>query len=382
MVGTVQDITEENRAEREHRIAEALQRSLLPASLPTIPGVAMAARYVAATTEMEIGGDWYDVVQLPHGRVGVAIGDVAGHGLAATSTMGQLRMGLRAYALDYPSPAEVVRRLHLLAQTMQVAELATLLYLVLDPGSESISFASAGHIPPLVIRSGGEAEYIDGRHGPPIGAAEHAEQYEEDEVRLEPGSTLVLFTDGLIERRGSSLREGLDRLREVATGAAPDVDALCTRLVSSMLGEDVSDDVALLAIRPVSFDGSPLEVRFPAEPRALASLRHAMRRWLGQMQISTEDAEEVLVACGEACANAIVHAYGGGEGEIRLELALYGDEVELTVADTGRWRERNTTEGGRGIPLMKGFMDSVQFQSGPEGTSVRMRRKLRDRVRS
>ena len=155
MVGTVQDITEGRKAEREHRIAETLQRSLLPDRLPEIPGVLLAARYVPASADMEVGGDWYDVMQLPSGQVGLAIGDVAGHGLRAASTMGQLRMALRAYALEEPSPARVVSRLDRLVSQLLVSDIVTLVYLVLDLDSGMVQLANAGHPPPLVVGGGG-----------------------------------------------------------------------------------------------------------------------------------------------------------------------------------------------------------------------------------
>jgi serine phosphatase RsbU (regulator of sigma subunit) len=153
MVGTVQDVTEARKAEREHRIAETLQRGLLPDRLPDVPGIGLAARYVPAGAEMAVGGDWYDVVELPSGHIGLAIGDVAGHGPRAASTMGQLRMALRAYALEESSPAEVVSRLDRLVSRLLVSEIVTLVYLVLDLDSGMVRFANAGHPPPLVVGS-------------------------------------------------------------------------------------------------------------------------------------------------------------------------------------------------------------------------------------
>src|SRR5439155_19991270 len=159
MVGTVQDVTEEKQAEREHRIAETLQRSLLPEHLPEIPGVGLAARYVPATKDVEVGGDWYDVILLPNGTLGVAIGDVAGHGLRAASTMGQLRMALRAYAIEEVSPATVIGGLARLSRVLGVPEMATLVYLVFDPDSCAVTFSNAGHPPPLLIPPDGEPSY-------------------------------------------------------------------------------------------------------------------------------------------------------------------------------------------------------------------------------
>ena len=170
MVGTVQDVTEARRAEREHRIAETLQRGLLPDRLPEVPGMGLAARYVPASADMAVGGDRYDVVELPSGHIGLAIGDVAGHGPRAASTMGQLRMALRAYALEEPSPAEVVSRLDRLVSRLLVSEIVTLIYLVLDLDSGMVKFANAGHPPPLVVGLGGQASFLEEGLDPRWGA--------------------------------------------------------------------------------------------------------------------------------------------------------------------------------------------------------------------
>ena len=220
MVGTVQDITETKQAEREHRIAETLQRSLLPDRLPEIPGVTLAARYVPATADTEVGGDWYDVVPLPDGHLGLAIGDVAGHGLRAASTMGQLRMALRAYAVEEESPAQVVSRAHQLVERMGLPDIATLVYLVFDPDSGAVRYTSAGHPPPLIVGMEGEASYLEGGLAPPLGAVAHPD-FGEATAQLPGGSTLFLFTDGLVERRGVSLRDGLDHLKRTAALQAP-----------------------------------------------------------------------------------------------------------------------------------------------------------------
>jgi len=310
MVGTVQDITEDKQAEREHRISESLQRSLLPDRLPEIPGLEVAARYVPATSDMQVGGDWYDVVLLPSGLVGVAIGDVAGHGLRAAATMGQLRMALRAYAIEERSPARVVGRVRQLVRRLRLPDVATLLYVVFDPDSGVLEFANAGHPPPLLIGPGGHGSYIKDGLAPLLGVTPHAGQDVEATSRLEADSTLLLYTDGLVERRGAPLDQGLARLIEEATALHRDLDELCDHLLSSLLGQDVSDDVALLALRPVPFAGRPLHVRLPAEPEVLAPLRHSARRWLREAGADPQDSYEILVACTEACANAIQPSYG------------------------------------------------------------------------
>ena len=375
MVGTVQDVTEGKRAEREHRIAETLQRSLLPERLPDIPGVELAARYVPATGEMEVGGDWYDVVPLQDGAIGVAIGDVAGHGLRAAAIMGQLRMSLRAFASEERSAAVVIQRLQAMAARLALPEIATLIYLVFDPDDGTVRFANAGHPPPLVVDEDGRSRYLEGGLAPPLGSP-LVERRVDAAAEVPLGSTLLLFTDGLVERRGASIHEGLERLRVEASGERTDLEALCDHLLRTMVGEDVADDIAILALRPVPLTEGPLVVRMPAEPHVLAPLRQTLRRWMRAVGAPHDVVNDVLVASGEACANVIQHAYGAGEGTLEMELDMVADHVEVTVRDRGGWRPPVGEDGGRGLMLMRGFMDEVDVDTGPDGTVVRMRRRL------
>jgi integral membrane sensor domain MASE1/anti-sigma regulatory factor (Ser/Thr protein kinase)/PAS domain-containing protein len=373
MFGTVQDVTEGRKAEREHRIAETLQRSLLPDRLPELPGVLLAARYVPASADMEVGGDWYDVVQLPNGQVGLAIGDVAGHGLRAASTMGQLRMGLRAYALEEPSPAKVVSRLDRLVSQLLESEIVTLVYLVLDLDSGMVRLANAGHPPPLVAGPEGQTSYLEDGLGSPLGCGDP--EPVETSFRLVPGSTLLLFTDGLVEKRGVSIGEGLERLEVLAAGCDQDIETFCEVILGSMVKGAISDDVALLAIRPVPLAGGLL-LQVPAEPRVLAPLRQTLRRWLREIDAAPPVANDILIACGEVCANVIQHAYGAKEGLLEISLGLCDGTAEVTVRDQGSWRPSSGIHGGHGLPLIQELMEFVEVNSGPDGTVVRMHRRI------
>jgi PAS domain S-box-containing protein len=376
MVGTVQDVTEERKAEREHRIAETLQRSFLPDRLPEIPGVALAARYVPASSDMEVGGDWYDVIPLPSGQIGLAIGDVAGHGLRAASTMGQLRMALRAYAFEEGSPTRVVARVRHLVRQSPAPEMATLIYLLYDPESGIIRFANAGHPPPLIVSEAAGAAYLEGALSPPLGTLADPGGIIEVTRELPFGSTLLLYTDGLVEHRGSSIRDGLDRLKAMAAQAPKDPESLCDHLLSSMVGDQGADDIALLVVKPEPLAGAPLRLLLPAEPSVLAPLRQTVRRWLREIGAPPGVANEILVACGEACANVIQHAYGGREGVLDVELSVLDGTVEVIVRDEGSWRPSVGTDRGRGQQLMGGFMDTVSVETNRHGSSVRMRRRV------
>lgn len=379
LVGTVQDVTEEKQAERQHRIAETLQRSLLPEDLPEVPGVALTARYVPATGDMEVGGDWYDVVSLSDGQVGVAIGDVVGHGLQAATTMGQLRMALRAYALEETSPAAVARRMAHLIDRLMPSEMATLIYLVFDPVSGRVVFVNAGHPPPLQLDRDGSARFLRGEVALPLGAFREGRPFPESEATLEAGSTLVLFTDGLVERRGASIDQGLATLRaEAVRAAGADLGDLCDHLLSSLVGVETEDDVALLGLRAAPLSARPLHLRLPAEPQVLAPLRQTLRRFLREVQASEPAISDVLVACGEACANVIVHAYGAGSGFLELDLVVHDGVMEVAVRDWGAWRPPDAGTGaGRGLLLMRALMDSAEVEPGPRGTVVHMTRQLR-----
>lgn len=367
----------EDRATRDHTIATILQRSLLPAGMPEVPGVTLAARYVPATSDVQVGGDWYDVVPLPGGQLGLAIGDVAGHGLTAAATMGQVRMAVRAYALQEPSPESVLTGVHRLMTDLGMPDMVTLTYLLFDPVTGSLRLSNAGHPPALVIDAGGRTSYLESAMSPPVGVTAHA-AYPEVEHVLAPGTTLVLYTDGLVERRGVSIQEGLDSLARLATEHAEDgLESLCDLLLGSLLGDDgVQDDVAMLVLRTVSLVDGPLDVRLEAVPRSLRLMRATLRHWLRAADIGSADEHDILLACGEACANVVQHAYGATPGVMEVRATLVDHGVHLSVRDRGSWRPAADRGGGWGLQLMRELMDSVEVLQDPEGTEVLMRRTV------
>ena len=234
------------------RIAERLQRSLL-SEIPEIPGVAAAARYVPSSTAAQVGGDWYDLFELPGGRTAVIVGDVVGHDLRAAISMSQLRNMLRGIACDREEPPEaIIRRLDTATCALLPGTYTTCVYAVLyeDPADRGwrFDYTSAGHPPPLLITSRGEARYLEAGLGPPLGIDPDLKRTSASET-IPADATVLLYTDGLIERRGEPLSHGLTRLRRHATTLADDSpDTLCTRLLESMV-RDTEDDVVLLATR-------------------------------------------------------------------------------------------------------------------------------------
>jgi PAS domain S-box-containing protein len=362
--------------EREHRIAETLQRTLLPDHLPQVPGLAVAARYLPAATESEVGGDWFDVIPIPGGSTGLVMGDVAGKGLAAASMVGQLRSALRAYALEGHEPARVVERLNRLVWSDSPENhMATLLYLVIDASDGLVRWVNAGHMPPLLVSGEGQPSFLEGGRSVPLGVLPFP-SFEEVSASIEPGGTVVLYTDGLIERPGTHIDAGMQLLVEVVGSAPEDPDALCDHVLDVLVPEGgTADDVALLALRNTPMS-ERFAMEFPTQPEALASMRALLRRWLRYARGTDREIAEITTACGEAATNAIEHA--GARGGVPFELtgSLDRDEVEVTVRDYGAWRAPRPGDQGRGLSLMRALMDSVEVTPSPEGTTVRLRRRL------
>jgi PAS domain S-box-containing protein len=362
--------------ERELSTVEALQRSLLPDSLPRRERLQIAARYMPGGAD--VGGDWYDALELEGGRLGVAMGDVVGHGLAAASFMGQLRHAARAYALEGHSPALVLDRLDSLVRSLDGGQMATLAYVVVEPDLASARIASAGHVPPLLIGPDGHASYVDVTPDPPLGVFESA-AHGEFELAIEPGSTLVLYTDGLVEERGVSIDLGLDALREAAERPG-DPEELCDRLVEAMLAlHPANDDIAVLALRALPAAPAPLHLELRSDPKLLASMRHELCSWLRAAGAGSEDLDVVQLAAGEACANAIEHGSSGGGGTFSLDAWLEGPQLSLEIADAGSWIERPDgplPDRGHGLQLMRALMDDVDVEREQDGTRVRLARTL------
>jgi anti-sigma regulatory factor (Ser/Thr protein kinase) len=364
--------------EQAHHIAATLQRSLLPSSTPEVPGLELATRYQPGADGTQVGGDLYDVVPYSDGRVGLAIGDVVGRGIEAASLMGQIRNSLRAYAMEDDRPEQVIERLNLLMHHWQQDRIATLSYLVLDPRNGYVVFATAGHLPPLVLGPDGNASYLEGGEFVPLGVLPFG-GYTAGEAVVKPGSTVLLYTDGLVEERGMSIDDGLERLREAIERAPADPDALCDFLLAEVPPNGAAgDDVAVLATRLVPVDVTKLELRLPAEPESLALMRRALERWLSSISVPEEMANELKVACGEACMNAVEHAYPPGDAVFEVRALNLGSSVEIEVRDFGFWRPpRAGSDRGRGLELMKRLTDSMKVVPGSEGTTVHLLKKVR-----
>lgn len=354
--------------------ASELQRSLLPARLPSVPFLDMSARYVPGG-RASVAGDWYDVFTLPSGWLGVVIGDVVGHDMPAAVVMGRLRSALRAYALDSSDPAEVLTRLDRKAQHFEPGIMATVLYGMVEPAFERIHLSSAGHLVPVMAFSDRPTILVDLPIDPPIGALRGVVRHT-TVVDMVPGSLVCFYTDGLVERRQSSLDSGLERLRNsVRLGPASGV---CAKVMAELVADDIpEDDIALLVVRRQGgTDVGPLELVVPAVPEVLKDIRAAIRRWLAAVGASQDTVADLLLATGEACTNVVEHAYGAAGGDLAVHLELNGPDVIATVRDRGAWRAPRGTNRGRGILLMRKCCDEVRVDRTEEGTDVVIRRNL------
>ncbi|MGV9566478.1 SpoIIE family protein phosphatase [Streptomyces sp. NPDC003480] len=343
---------------REAYIADELQRTMLPETLPNPTGVRLASRYLPAAETARVGGDWYDAIPLPGSRVALVVGDVMGHSMTSAAIMGQLRTTAQTLAgLDLP-PQEVLHHLDEQAQRLGTDRMATCLYAVYDPVAHRITIANAGHPPPVLLHLGGRAEVLRVPAGAPIGVG--GVDFEAVELDAPAGATLLLYTDGLVESRLRDVWTGIEQLREKLAATAqltgadhpPPLEALCDEVLDMLGPGDRDDDIALLAAR---FDGiAPSDVAYwflepedaaPGRARRLA--RRALARW-GMEELT--DSVELLVS--EVVTNAV--RYASRPVTLRLlRTDVLRCEVGDDVPQLPRLRQaRATDEGGRGLYLV------------------------------
>ena len=369
------------RYEHERGIVETLQRSLLPPSLPLVPGFTMAARYLPAEADARVGGDWYDLIALEGGSIAVAIGDVSGHGIRAAALMGQLRNALRAYAFEGYPPAVAAGRLDKLVRQLEANWFATLIYAVIAADGDSITLANAGHPAPLLVPPDGAARFLDDGRGSPLGTARNARAFEAATYELSPGSLLFFYTDGLVERRGTPLLDSLEQLRDVVGGGPSDPEALCDHVRAALLGDAAPrDDVAFMAVRLIPLTSERLQLTMPAEPKTLVAARSVVGRWLTAAGADEKTVRDLQTACHEACANVIEHAYRFRDATFEIEGVADDGEVALTIRDTGGWRGAGNPDRGRGFAMMKSLVDEVAVEREESGTAVTLRRGLNRNV--
>jgi serine phosphatase RsbU (regulator of sigma subunit)/CheY-like chemotaxis protein/anti-sigma regulatory factor (Ser/Thr protein kinase) len=380
IVGTIQDVTEQRAArqalskatrelQHERELVHLLQASMAPPTLPEIAELEVAACYRPADSGLA-GGDWYDLIPLPGGDVLLVIGDVAGHGVPAASSMSQIRTALRVTAFNQPDPAAILQEAQRYLASSVTGTFATVLIGRLDPSTGICRLASAGHLPP-VCRQGDHAAVAWMPVGPPLGTGIET-PYEEATVEVAPGGSLVLYTDGLIERRGELLDDGLARLQQCVGAAAGNSWDLVDHVTRSLCDDsEVTDDIALLVVRRRALSDS-FTLSTTANVDQLSSIRASVKRWLVANGVEPPQVADLVLAVGELAANACIHAYPPmSAGPVRLEGKLEGETIRVQVSDDGRWSNRTAVDGGRGLSLIRalGVELSVDTQ-GPGTTAV------------
>lgn len=367
--GSFQDVTEQRAtqqrlvsaeaerevAARERLIAEQLQASLLPTRDFDLDALEVATFYRAGVEGTQVGGDWYDVIRLGAGRTAFVIGDVMGRGVTAAAVMGQLRAAVRAYAtLDLP-PAEVLEHLDRLVQDLGGSQIVTSVYAVHDSVRRTLTYANAGHLPPLLVRRGEVSLATDVEPtGPPLGAGYFGAG--EQQLDLEVDDLVVLYTDGLVERRRSDLFAGIDRLASMVRTHLDDtsLQELPAKLAAELLDGDADDDIALVLVRTVDAAGHSMHLRLAQAESAVATARRAVRDQLRDWGASQGVVDDLVLVTSELVTNALVHA----RPPVDLRLRRSGNDVELEVEDHAllrprRRRAHDDDEGGRGLNIVQ-----------------------------
>lgn len=366
--------------EQEHDLAEGLQQAMLPRRIPEVPGAQTAVRYRSARLGRDVGGDWYDLIALPGGRVGAVIGDVQGHDTHAAAVMGQLRIVLRAYAAEGHTPSTVMARASVFLHELDTDRFATCTYAEVDLGTGVVQVVRAGHVDPLIREVDGRCRRIPVEGGLPLGlSAEFGRlDYPATTLELDSGQTLMLYTDGLVEKPGADLDEGLQWLSALVRRGPADLQELADHLCDVVADRGGEDDVAILLLRRESASAAPGAGRFrqhvaQSDPEALSSARHmiraAVRAWG-----AGERADEIELVADELMTNALMHTDGGAIVTLRI-LGGSGRRLRVEVEDRSSALPRRREAGeagvsGRGLLLVDQLSDAWGVEPRGSGKCV------------
>ena len=365
---------------REHRIAVEFQEQLLDLDRGST-AAAVAAVYQPAGEAMRVGGDWYLVMPLNRpGQIGISVGDVVGHGLPGATVMSRLRAAVGATALSQADPALVLSTLDTYAGTVQGARCATVAYALIDAENGTISYTCAGHPYPLLVGPDSDPVYLEDGRRTPVATARVNPAGSTAQADLPPGTLVLLYTDGLIERPGEGLDKGFERLKAAAADCAHlAVDDVCAELLRRMVPPDgYRDDVVVLALRPSHSGPRSFTIVVPARDTEVPVVRDRLHEWLDVVAVDPSRAQDILLAAGEAVTNGIEHgSHCDPRRTVSLEAFIRDDAIVITVADSGRWSGDSSASlrsdrRGRGLTLMSGLADRVDTVRDRWGTRVTM----------
>jgi len=361
-------------------VAQTLQRSLLPGQLPEFDRLGLAARYLPGTPDVAAGGDWYDVLAFDNGATGIVVGDVVGHDIAASTSMGQLRSALRAYAYEeYREPAATLAHVDRLYDSLGLTY-ATCIFGVLDPDASTFRWSNAGHPPPLLLREG-QATFLTEGNGVLLGVTGGAAA-QQAEIELQEDDVLVLYTDGLVERRGESLQTGLARLSAVAAAVGVvDTESLCDQLLDALVPSSATrdDDVVILVARVRADAPTPGVHRLPFDlKRESPALTRGFTAGVLRGAGWDTDVDTAVLLVSELVTNAVRHA----RPPCALVVTFGEDAVELSVedGDTRAPSARHAAaldENGRGLMLVSALADEWGVRPTPEGKATWFRLRAR-----
>ncbi|MEU1875674.1 SpoIIE family protein phosphatase [Streptosporangium sp. NPDC020072] len=359
---------------RERRTALTLQSSLLPADLYQPLGLTIASRYLPASDLVGVGGDWYDVIPLPGCRVALVVGDVMGHGIRAAATMGQLRTAARTLASLDLCPSEVLFRLNRMSQDLDTTQIATCLYATYDQVTRACAISCAGHVPPVLVRPGGETELLELPAGLPLGIGN--EPFERRELVLPHDSILAFYTDGLVESRDRDIDEGIGMLRDLLTGGRHDLEELCDLTIGAQRPGHERDDIALLLARVRELDEDDVvDLLLPPDPRSAGQARAFVRATLAEWRLEAiVDNVELMVS--ELVANAVEH----GSGSVGLRM-LRGPTLVCEVSDRSTvlpsMRDAGSDDDtGRGLHLVNWLAHRWGSRTTAKGKVVWVEQRL------
>jgi len=382
--GSAQDITEQREAEavrriaaataeaaaREHAIADELQRSLLPDVVLDPEHIEIASYYRAGVEGTQVGGDWYDVIELGAGRTALVIGDVMGRGVRAAAIMGQVRAAVRAFARLDLGPSDMLELLDGVVRDLGEDQIVTCVYAIYDPIDGVLVYANAGHLPPLLAPPDAPAIRLEGRE-PPLGSGPLS--VSEHQMRIPDGALVALYTDGLVERRMGAVDAGIDALATAVEAAAGPIEPLPGVLVDALLPDGPDDDVAVLVARvpPPGADGSSATLPIAAEPRSVADARAFVAAALRSRDTDETVVQRAILLASELVTNAVLH----GRPPIRLRLRHTTRHAIIEVYDgtavlPRRLRPTPDDEHGRGIQLVASLAERWGTRPLPHGKSV------------